>query len=377
MSGVTEGRKRVLVLAGGVSGEHAISLRSAATVIDGLEAAGHSVTTVGITREGTWLLGDLRRLVDRARTELVEVLPRSGRPVALVNDGSGPRLVALDGSLVDAALAHFDLVFPVLHGPGGEDGTVQGLLEIAGARYVGAGPTASALAMDKLAMKTMCAGAAVPQVEFLSAGRMSATELAARIEQSFGMPCFVKPANLGSSVGISRVRTTSELPTALAEARRWDPRVIIERAVDAREIEVALLGNEAEAEVSPPGEIVSAKGFYDFASKYVDADDARLIAPAELPATATEEIRAIALEVWEMIGCRGMARCDFFVERASGRVLFNEINTIPGMTSISMFPRLFALVGLDNARLFDRLVQLALAAGTESLSPRTGERAKI
>ena len=356
---MSAGSKRVLLLAGGVSGEHSISLRSAATVAGALEAAGHSVTLVGVSLEGQWLIGELRPLLERARTELVEVPPRQGRAVTIVNDGTGARLIAIDGTALDARDAHFDVVFPVLHGPGGEDGTVQGLLALAGVPFVGAGCTASALAMDKLAMKSLCAGAGVPQVEYISAGRDGFDAVARRIEAAFGYPCFVKPANLGSSVGISKVAHAGELAAALAEARRWDRRVLVERAVDAREIEVAMLGND-DPEISPPGEISSRKGFYDFASKYTDSDDATLIAPAELEPRALAQIRDVATRVWELLGCRGMARADFFVDRANGAVLFNEINTIPGMTRISMFPRLWAIAGIEPPALYDRLIRLAL-----------------
>jgi len=368
-------RRRVLVLAGGVSGEHSISLRSAATVVPGLEDAGYETTVVGIASDGRWLLGDLRPLLERSRTELVTLTPDAGRPVSLVNDGTGARLETLGGAPLGTREAEFDVVFPALHGPGGEDGTVQGFLELLGVPFVGAGCTASAIAMDKLAMKYVCAGAGIPQAEFLSAGSCSADELIARIESAFGFPCFVKPANLGSSVGISRVAAPGALAAALAEAHRWDRRVVVERAVNAREIEVGLLGNE-DPEISPAGEIVPKKGFYDFESKYCDDAAADLVAPAEVGAEALASIRKIARDVWDLIGCRGLARADFFVERDTGAVLFNEINTLPGMTRISMYPRLWAIAGVEPSRLFRRLVELALEEHSESRRTRvTSERA--
>lgn len=365
-------RQRVLVLAGGASGEHSISLRSAATVVAALEQAGHETTIVGIALDGRWWLGELRPLLERAKNELVEVTD-TGRQVTLVNDHARPRLLALDGRPLDARAAEFDVVFPVLHGPGGEDGTVQGLFELVGAPYVGAGCTASALAMDKLAMKYLCAGASIPQVQFFSAGELPADQLATRIEAAFGFPCFVKPANLGSSVGISKVTRPAELAAALSEARRWDRRVIVERAVIAREIEVGLLGNEVP-EISPPGEIVAKKGFYDFESKYCDDGAAELIAPAQVDAPTLERIRSIAARVWELIGCRGLARADFFVERATGAVLFNEVNTMPGMTRISMYPRLWAVAGIEPSALCSRLVALALAQSAGATALGAGER---
>ena len=250
-----------------------------------------------------------------------------------------------------------DVVFPVLHGPHGEDGTVQGLLDVIGVPFVGAGCAASAMAMDKLCMKTLCTGLGIPQADFLAVGRNSAEELAPRIRSAFGFPCFVKPANLGSSVGISRVESPDGLASALAEARRWDPRVLVERAIDAREIEIALLGSDVPA-LTPAGEIVAA-GFYDFDTKYI-GDDARLIVPAELDENALKTVRDIAVLVWNIIGCRGMARADFFVDRRSGQVLFNEVNTIPGFTRISMYPRLWQAAGVSIEELVDTLVRLAL-----------------
>jgi D-alanine-D-alanine ligase len=351
--------RRVLVLAGGVSGEHSISLRSAATVVPGLEDAGYETTLVGIASNGVWLIGGLRPLLEHARTELVTLTPDAGRAVSVVNDGTGARLIALDGPALSHRDAAFDVVFPVLHGPGGEDGTVQGFLELLDVPFVGGGCTASALAMDKLAMKYLCAGAGIPQADFLPAGACAAEELIPRINATFGFPCFVKPANLGSSVGISRVAAPAELTAALAEARRWDRRVVVERAVNAREIEVALLGNE-EPQISPAGEIVPKKGFYDFESKYCDDGAADLVAPADIAAEALASIRAIANKVWELIGCRGLARADFFIDRDTGAVLFNEINTLPGMTRISMYPRLWSLAGWEPGRLFERLVELAV-----------------
>jgi len=353
-------RLNVVVLMGGISGEHSISLRSAATVIPALRSAGHSVYSIAISRAGQWLLGDHSELLEQARGSLVEVDESHGSPVVLARSAATTRLVLLDDASADrqATAADIDVVFPVLHGPGGEDGAVQGLIETVGLPVVGAGCTASALAMDKLAMKTLCAGAGVEQVEFLAADQRSSAELGQAIEQSFGLPCFVKPANLGSSVGISRVERLDQLEEALGEAREWDRRVIVEQAVDAREIEVALLGG-GRPQISPPGEIVTAHGFYDFAAKYI-GNEAELIVPAKLGTPQLEKIQEISLKVWQLIGCRGMARADFFVERGSGRVLFNEFNTIPGFTEISMYPRLWRETGVSISELLDQLLTIAL-----------------
>jgi D-alanine-D-alanine ligase len=367
---------RIVLLMGGISGEHSISLRSAATVAPALEAAGHEVVIVAVTRSGRWLWGDFRPLLTAARSALLEVEENAGTPVFLARTDTAVRLLSLGGTRVDAELeTPIDLVFPILHGPGGEDGTLQGLLDTVGVPYVGAGCRASALAMDKLAMKTLCAGAELPQVEFISADGDGADAVAAVIARTFGFPCFVKPANLGSSVGISRVASADSLADALVEARRWDSRVIVERAVDAREIEIALIGDESRVEISPPGEIVMPGGFYDFDAKYVGSQ-AGLVVPADLGERQLAEIRAIAQRVWSLIGCRGMARADFFVEKSSGDVLFNELNTIPGFTEISMYPRLWAQAGVSIEGLVERLLALALQAGPGSAAstPETLEK---
>lgn len=365
MSGQASGKRKlhVLLLVGGRSPEHPISLRSGATVLDGLHEAGHRVTLVGITRDGLWVHGDdLAGQLQAARATIAELDGSGCTPVALVWTGSATRLVALDGqgaaSGLGSAADPVDVVFPMVHGPNGEDGTLQGLLELARVPYVGCGPTASAIAMDKLAMKTLCAGAGIPQVEFFSAGADDAAAVNARVAASFGYPCYLKPANLGSSVGVSRVRDAGEMAGALAEARRYDDRVIVERGCDAREIEVAILGSKP-GELSPVGEILPADGYYDFESKYVDAT-AGLRAPTEIPAEAEAELRRVAFAAWELIGGRGLSRIDFFLEKSTGQVLLNEINTIPGFTAISMYPRLWAAAGLPLAALVDRLLELAL-----------------
>jgi D-alanine-D-alanine ligase len=348
-----------LLLVGGRSPEHPISLRSGATVLEGLREAGHRVTLVGITQDGLWVHGDLSPQLDKARTAIAELDSTNATAVVLVWTGAATRLFSLRGDSLGPVGDPVDVVFPMVHGPNGEDGTLQGLLELARVPYVGAGPTASALAMDKLAMKTLCAGAAIPQVEFLSAGDADAATLDARVRSAFGYPCFVKPANLGSSVGVTRVREARSLGAALATARRYDDRVLIERGCDAREIEIGILGSKP-GELSPVGEILPADGIYDFDSKYVDAT-AGLRAPTEIPPAALERLHEVAFAAWDLIGGRGMARIDFFLEKSTGRVLLNEINTIPGFTSISMYPRLWEAAGLPLTALVDKLLDLALA----------------
>jgi len=348
----------VLLLVGGRSPEHPISLRSGATVLDGLGRTAHRVTLVGITRDGLWVHGDLAPQLERARTTIATLDGNNCVPVALVWTGSATRLVAVDGRSLGAAGEPIDVVFPMMHGPNGEDGTMQGLLELARVAYVGAGATASALAMDKLAMKTLCAGAGIPQVEFLSATGSDAAGLDVRVRAAFGYPCYVKPANCGSSVGVTRVRDASALAAALDDARQYDERILIERGCDAREIEIGILGSKP-GKLSPVGEILPADGIYDFDSKYVDAS-AGLRAPTEIPEAALRELHEVAFAAWDLIGGRGMARIDFFLEKSTGKVLLNEINTIPGFTSISMYPRLWEAAGLPLAALVDKLLELAL-----------------
>ncbi|RMD82963.1 MAG: D-alanine--D-alanine ligase [Candidatus Dadabacteria bacterium] len=349
-------RQRVLVIMGGRSAEHSISLRSAASVVPALREAGYFVETVAIGRDGVWRWGDHGPLLERARTELVEAGADAGVAVCLWSD-RGKALLREDSAKARPVAPGCDVVFPLVHGPGGEDGSLQGLLEILGLRFVGAGCAASAAAMDKLLMKVLCSGAAIPQADFLPAETASPERLAEQVARTFGFPCFVKPARLGSSVGISRVSCAAELGPALDRARGFDERVLIERAVEGREIEIALLGSQTP-EVSPPGEIVTPSGFYDFEAKYVTTG-AQLLAPAELEPHVLGRVQQLAVQVWKLIGCRGMARADFFVERDSNRVLFNEINTIPGFTEISMYPRLWACAGIPLPRLVDRLVQIA------------------
>jgi D-alanine-D-alanine ligase len=349
----------VLLLVGGRSAEHPISLRSGATVLDGLRQAGHRITLVGITREGLWVHGNLAPQLERARTTIADLDGSGLTPVTLVWTGTATRLVSLGGQDLGSDGDPVDVVFPMVHGPNGEDGTLQGLLELARVPYVGAGPTASAIAMDKLAMKTLCAGAGIPQVEFLSATDIDAATLDTSVRAAFGYPCYVKPANLGSSVGVTRVRESSALAAALAEARRYDDRVLVERGCDAREIEIGILGSKP-GQLSPVGEILPADGIYDFDSKYVDAS-AGLRAPTEIPEAALARLHEVAFAAWDLIGGRGMARIDFFLEKSTGQVLLNEINTIPGFTAISMYPRLWAAAGLPLAGLVDKLLELALA----------------
>ena len=308
---------RVAVLAGGRSSEHDISLASAAAVRSGLEAAGHEALDVRLARDGGW-------------------------------SHDGPVAVEPGGGLLGA-----DVVFPVLHGPFGEDGTVQGLLEVADVPYVGAGVLASALCMDKVTFKDLMGHAGVPQVDY--AGLREGDD---RSElERLGLPVFVKPSRLGSSVGISKVESAGDLDAALADAFRHDPLVIVEAMSDGLEVECSIIGNETP-EASEPGQIVVDADWYDYEAKY-EPGGMELVVPARIDPEVRERVRELATEVFTRVGCAGLARVDFFVED-SERVLVNELNTMPGFTETSVFPKLWEASGVPFPELIDRLVALAL-----------------
>ena len=342
---------RVMVVFGGRSGEHEVSLASARAIMGTLRQGGrHEVVPVGISREGAWVhAGDpMHELEDRANV--------TGRPVESTAVTASDRLPP---DLFDEV----DIVFPVLHGPYGEDGTIQGMLEMLGVPYVGSGVLASATAMDKVTMKKVFAHHGLPQVRWLGLTRKEwqgdRDRWTRKIETTLGYPCFVKPSNLGSSVGINRADGAGELASAMDAAADLDRRIIVEEGVDAREIEVAVLGNE-EPKASAPGEIViSGHGFYDYEAKYTEGR-MKLVTPADLPEDVTAEIYRIARAGYTAIDAAGMARMDFFLERRTGRLLLNEINTIPGFTPTSVYPELWFTSGLPYDRLLDRLIDLAL-----------------
>ncbi len=344
---------RVMVIFGGRSGEHEVSLASARAIMRTLRESGrYEVVPVGITREGAWISsGDpMRELGSRIKE-------RANSPYETVKQTSASE--RLPAEVLGAA----DVVFPVLHGPYGEDGTVQGVLELAGVPYVGSGVLASAASMDKVTMKKVFAYHGLPQVGWLALTRREWKEdrdkWIREIETSLGYPCFVKPSNLGSSVGINRATDSGELVGALDEAATLDRRVIVEQGVGAREIEVSVLGNE-EPKVSVPGEIVvSGREFYDYEAKYVEGG-MELHAPAQIPGGTAMEIQHIARAAYTAIDAAGMARVDFFLEHGSGRLILNEINTIPGFTPTSVYPKLWAASGLPYEQLLNRLIQLAL-----------------
>ena len=357
-----KGKIRVAVLFGGQSGEHDVSLRSAQTVIGALDPERYEVVPVGITRDGRWLAsGDpMRQLTAHSPLFALPAGPEDADDSATALESE---IGAASPSVPAGALGgDIDVVFPVLHGPMGEDGTVQGMLELVGVPYVGAGVLGSAVAMDKAVAKTLLAQAGLPQARWRAVTRRDwergAEAVTAWIADALGFPCFVKPANMGSSVGITKVHDAGELPKAMALATRYDRKVILEQAVDARELEVAVLGNE-DAMASVAGEIVPCNEFYDYDAKYVD-DRSELIIPAELEGKELVYLQELAVDAFNALDLAGMARVDFFLERGTDHIYVNEVNTIPGFTSISMYPLLWAASGVPLRELVDRLIALAL-----------------
>ncbi len=360
---------RVGVLFGGQSGEHDVSLVSAGAIMKALETSDRfEVVPIGIARDGRWIMHPDAHTMLAAESRL-RLGGKSSRPVdtkaiseaqaALVPGGKVGSLIEVGKR--PASPGRIDVIFPVLHGPKGEDGTVQGFLELAGIPYVGAGVAGSAIGMDKDIMKRLFrdGGIKVADWELVhrSEWRRDPKAVVTGTER-IGYPCFVKPANMGSSVGISRVGGADELRAAIDEAARYDTKIIVEEAIDAREIECSVLGNE-NPRASVPGEIIPAGDFYDYASKYVDAQSELLI-PADLPADLTAEIQKLALLAFQTVDGAGMARVDFLVDRKSGRVYLNELNTIPGFTPISMYTKLWEASGLSYGRLIEELIELAL-----------------
>lgn len=360
------GKICVGILFGGRSGEHDVSLQSAASIIKALDSAKYSIVPIGITREGHWRVGQ------DALQPLAQFL-ESGEPITPSVDPTSPRLLSLNPS---HRLSHshpsLDVVFPVLHGTFGEDGTVQGILELAGVPYVGAGVLASAAGMDKDVMKRLFRDARLPVVPwelFLRADWESRPAVVRkRIESKLRYPLFVKPVNLGSSVGISKVHNRGELSAALELAAQYDRKILVEKGIDAREIECSVLGNDCP-QASVPGEIVPVNEFYDYESKYLK-EGSELVIPAKLSAAQKKQVREVAIGAFQAIDCAGMARVDFLVDRKSGKVYLNEINTIPGFTSISMYPKLWEASGLPYPQLLDRLIQLALERHREKARTR-------
>lgn len=364
-------RPRVLLLFGGRSGEHAISCATAGGVLRAIDRSRYDVLPVGITPGGRWVLveddPDLWSIVDGRLPEVVD----GPRRVLLPQAADEDTVRVLEAGLLPQDIGQVDVVFPLLHGPFGEDGTLQGMLELADVRYVGAGVLASAVGMDKHVMKLVLAGQGLPVAPFvvLRPGDF-ARDPAAFTDQvrGLGLPVYVKPARAGSSLGISRVDDLADLPAAVAAAEVHDPKVLVETGIVGREIECAVLGGRhgARARASLPGEIVvsdAKNGFYDFEAKYLDESAVELTCPADLPGDLVERVQDVAVRTFEAVSCEGLARVDVFVT-PDGEVVVNEINTMPGFTPFSMYPRMWEATGLTYPDLIDELLRLALERPT-------------
>ena len=360
----TKRKLKVAVIFGGRSGEYEVSLISARSVLSVLDPIKYEVMQIGITHEGAWLTGSNVRDVLAGETK------GNLDHIALLGDPSLPglhRLRKTDHNETLELLSEVDVIFPVLHGTFGEDGTLQGLLEMANVAYVGAGVVGSAVGMDKGVFKNVMRAIGIPVVESIiilrSEVERDAEAIIRKAEQVSGYPLFTKPANLGSSVGVSKCCNRSDLQEGLLEAAAYDRRILVERGVNAREIEVSVLGND-DPQASVPGEILPSREFYSYEAKYVDGTSGLLI-PAPIPTELSEQARMLAVQAFRAIDCAGMARVDFLLDKDTGELFLNELNTIPGFTQISMYPKLWEATGLTYVQLVDRLIELALERKAE------------
>ena len=356
-------RKKICVgvLFGGRSGEHEVSLASGRSILENIDHNRYEVLPIGITKDGQWIVGGdpMKALTSGQST--------ASSPAALLPAPSRPGVWNLQArestqSLTAVRLAELDVIFPVLHGTFGEDGTVQGLLELASVPYVGCGVMASAAVMDKVIFKDVVRAQGLPVLPYIvikrKAWQQQPAQVIAKITSELSYPMFVKPANLGSSVGISKVHDVEELAPALALAARYDRKLVIEQGIEAREIEVSVLGND-DPIASIPGEVVPCREFYDYQAKYID-DDSELLIPAPLDNETTQRVREIAVAAYKALDCAGMARADFLLDKVTGELWVNEYNTIPGFTEISMYPKLWEATGISYPELIDRLIELAI-----------------
>ena len=349
---------RVGIVFGGKSGEHEVSIQSAKNIYESLDRSTYEVMLLGVDKRGRWHLGsDASFILNASNPKLIALNARA--PAVVPVDEPGETALALKDPETGALRQKVDVFFPIMHGTYGEDGSLQGLLRLLNIPFVGAGVLGSAVGMDKDVMKRLLreAGLPVPKFRVVRDCELATADLS-EIVRGLGLPLFVKPANLGSSVGISKVKRSEDLRTALVEALAYDTKAMIEEAIVGREIECAVLGND-EPRASICGEIVPQHEFYSYEAKYIDENGALLKIPAQIEADAQEHIRDLAVRAFKVLECSGMARVDFFL-RPSGEVLINEINTLPGFTRISMYPKLWEASGIPYPELLDRLIQLAL-----------------
>ena len=344
---------RVAVLYGGRSGEHEISLQSAASVLKNLDRSRFEIVPIAIDKEGRWHKGPLLLPAEIQKSLIID--SHAAEVVLPANPG---------------AMAHmgFDVVFPVMHGPLCEDGTVQGLLELADIAYVGCGVLSSAVCMDKEVAKRLIRDAGLPIVPYISVKsgewEKNADSIQSRVTKELGYPCFVKPANMGSSVGVHKVKSAGDFKPAMKDALQYDTKILVEKGIEAREIELAVLENPVYGQpalVSIAGEITPTHEFYSYESKYLDENGAALALPANISTAQMKEVQALAVKIFETLECEGLARVDLFLDKNSGQFYFNEVNTLPGFTSISMYPKMWSASGVGYSELLSRLIDLAIA----------------
>jgi D-alanine-D-alanine ligase len=365
---------RVGLVFGGRSGEHEVSLASSNAVMSHLDPEKYEVVPLGITKEGSWLLGtEPRHLIaaEREAAGLVETAQTTA--VTLTGDPSVRGLIPVQGGSDLGSQGELDVIFPALHGTYGEDGSLQGLLDMANIPYVGCGVLGAALGMDKEKMKMIFQNVGLPIVEYYAFRRneweRSPAHIMDEVEQRLGYPTFVKPVNLGSSVGINKAHNRQELEHAINVAAEYDRKIVVERGINCREFECAVLGND-EPLASVVGEIVSSNEFYDYRAKYIDGKSQAVI-PADIPQETAEEMRRQAIQAFSALDLNGLARVDFFLEKETGNVYINEVNTMPGFTEISMYPKLWEASGLTYTQLLDRLIELAIERHEDRQRNRT------
>ncbi|HLA10443.1 MAG TPA: D-alanine--D-alanine ligase family protein [Pyrinomonadaceae bacterium] len=373
---------RVGVIFGGRSGEHEVSIRSAQAVIQGLDSDKFEVVPIGITKEGKWLPPDrslnlLPSGTDRFLSK--KTTSRSSGEVALLGDPSHKGLISLDRSSSDRPAERLDVVFPVLHGPLGEDGTLQGLLEMADVPYVGCGVVASSCGMDKVIMKSLFHEAGLPICRHLwflrSEWQSEPAALRRKVKHQLGFPCFVKPANLGSSVGVSKAIDEVSLNEAVALAAQYDRKIIVEEALDAREIECAVIGND-EPRASLPGEYVvyqESARFLDYIEKYASTGNVEFVVPAPISKSMTARIQKLAIKVFKSVDGSGLARVDFFLRRDTNELLVNELNTLPGLTEVSGYPKMWAASGMAFDHVLETLIELAFERHRDKAQNKTSK----
>ena len=359
---------RVGLLFGGKSAEHEISLISARNIYEAMDRKKYDVIAIAIDKQGRWFVDQGARLLSGTAPSQVRFADTKSAAAVLPGETRMPIVRRATGG----TFGSLDVVFPILHGPLGEDGTIQGLLKLANIPFVGAGVLGSAVGMDKDVMKRLLRDAGVPIAKFLAFHRADLNTIRfATVKKALGLPLFVKPANLGSSVGISKVTGKNHFRHAIVDAFRYDNKIVIEEFIQGREIECSVLGNEKPI-ASLPGEIIVQHDFYSYDAKYIDAKGARFEVPARLPKAVVRKIQTLGLQAYRVLGCEGMARVDFFL-RAGGELLVNEINTIPGFTKISMYPKMWHASGISYARLIDRLIDLALERSRQEKRLRTSK----